>query len=183
MDRILVGGEMGKSWGRFLKQKEWREPMLQLGQTRGIFVEFPSGAICREEGKTSEVGRCQESTKWVYKEHSSSSSEVARSCLTLATPWTRARQGPLSMGFSRQEYWRGLHFLLQGIFLTQGSKPGLLHCRQILYPGSYEGSPIKNIGTNKMVRHLVKSNLKTQKAFLHGLTKVSHLSSLFLSSF
>ena len=24
-------------------------------------------------------------------------------------------------------------FLLQGIFLTQGSKPGLLHCKQILY--------------------------------------------------
>ena len=27
----------------------------------------------------------------------------------------------------------GCHFLLQGIFLTQGSNPGLLHCRQILY--------------------------------------------------
>ena len=37
------------------------------------------------------------------------------------TPWTVARQDPLSMGFSSQEYWRvGGHFLLQGIFLTQG---------------------------------------------------------------
>ena len=27
----------------------------------------------------------------------------------------------------------GCHFLLQGIFLTQGSNPGLLHCRKILY--------------------------------------------------
>ena len=27
----------------------------------------------------------------------------------------------------------GWHFLLQGIFPTQGSNPGLLHCRQILY--------------------------------------------------
>ena len=27
----------------------------------------------------------------------------------------------------------GCHFLLQGIFLTQGSNPGLLHCRGILY--------------------------------------------------
>ena len=33
------------------------------------------------------------------------------------------------------------HFLLQGIFLTQGSNPGLLHCRQMLYPLSYQGSP------------------------------------------
>ena len=35
----------------------------------------------------------------------------------------------------------GCHFLLQGIFLTQGSKPGLLNCRQILYRMSYKGSP------------------------------------------
>ena len=32
---------------------------------------------------------------------------IAQSCLTL-TPWTVARQAPLSMGFSRQEYWSGL---------------------------------------------------------------------------
>ena len=31
-----------------------------------------------------------------------------RSCLTLVTPWTVARQAPLSMGFSRKEYWSGL---------------------------------------------------------------------------
>ena len=37
----------------------------------------------------------------------------------------------------------GSHFLLQGIFLTQGSSPGLPHCRQILYHLSYQGSPKK----------------------------------------
>ena len=31
--------------------------------------------------------------------------------------------------------------LLQGIFPTQGSNPGLLHCRQILYQLSHKGSP------------------------------------------
>ena len=35
----------------------------------------------------------------------------------------------------------GSHFLLQGIFLTQESNPGLLHCRQILYCLSHQGSP------------------------------------------
>ena len=35
-------------------------------------------------------------------------------------------------GILQQEYWRGGHFLFQGIFLTQGSNPGLLHFRQIL---------------------------------------------------
>ena len=40
--------------------------------------------------------------------------------------WTVALQAPLSMGFSRQEKWSGLHALLQGIFLTQGSNLHLL---------------------------------------------------------
>ena len=33
------------------------------------------------------------------------------------------------------------HALLQGIFLSQGWNPGLLHCRQILYHLSHQGSP------------------------------------------
>ena len=36
----------------------------------------------------------------------------------------------------------GSHFLLQGIFLTQGLNPGLLHCRQILHCLRHQGSPI-----------------------------------------
>ena len=48
------------------------------------------------------------------------------------TPWTIAHQAPPSMGFSRRGYCLGSHFLLQGIFPTQGSNPGLLHCRQTL---------------------------------------------------
>ena len=48
------------------------------------------------------------------------------------SPWTGAHEVPLSVGFPRQEYWMGCHFLLQKIFLTEGSRiscPG----RQILY--------------------------------------------------
>ena len=33
---------------------------------------------------------------------------ATKSCLTLVTPWTVACQAPLSMAFSRQEYWSGL---------------------------------------------------------------------------
>ena len=33
---------------------------------------------------------------------------VTKSCPTLVAPWTVAHQVPLSMGFSRQEYWSGL---------------------------------------------------------------------------
>ena len=38
-------------------------------------------------------------------------------------PWTVARQVLLSMESSRQEYWSQSHFLLQGIFPTQGLNP------------------------------------------------------------
>ena len=50
----------------------------------------------------------------------------------LETLWTVARQTPLSMEFSRQEYWSGCHFLLQGIFLpTEGLNLHLLHLPQV----------------------------------------------------
>ena len=51
---------------------------------------------------------------------------VLRHVQLFATTWTGARQAPLSIGFSRQEHWSGYHTLLQGIFLTQGSKLHLL---------------------------------------------------------
>ena len=49
---------------------------------------------------------------------------VAKSCLTFAIPWTVACQGPLSMGFSRQEYWSGLPFPSPGDLLIPGIEPG-----------------------------------------------------------
>ena len=48
---------------------------------------------------------------------------VAKSCLTFATPWTVACQAPLSMGFSRQEYWSGLPILSPGDLPDPGIKP------------------------------------------------------------
>ena len=35
-------------------------------------------------------------------------------CDSFATPWTAARQAPLSMGFPRQEDWSGLSFASPG---------------------------------------------------------------------
>ena len=46
-----------------------------------------------------------------------------------ATPWTVACQAPLSMEFSKQEYWSGLPCLPPGDL----PNPGLPHYRQILY--------------------------------------------------
>ena len=46
--------------------------------------------------------------------------------------------------FSGKDNGVGYHFLLQGIFPTQGSNLGLLHCRQTLYPLGYQGSPTQS---------------------------------------
>ena len=40
---------------------------------------------------------------------------------------------PLSLGFPGKNTWVGCHFLLQGVFPTQGLNSCLLHCRWILY--------------------------------------------------
>ena len=74
---------------------------------------------------------------------------------SLTTPWTVARQAPLSIGFSRQEYWSGLPFpslwdlpnleiepaspaLAGGFFTTETVNEGvmcnyvrLIHCRRL----------------------------------------------------
>ena len=49
---------------------------------------------------------------------------VAKSCPTLATPWTVAHKAPLSMGSPRQEYWNGLLFPSPGNLPNPGIKSG-----------------------------------------------------------
>ena len=65
---------------------------------------------------------------------------VAKSCWTLVIPRTVACQAPLSMGFSGHEYLSGLPFPSREIS-TQEVNLGLLHCRQMTYQLSHEGSP------------------------------------------
>ena len=57
------------------------------------------------EGKLSHV-RCKHNFA-IYLDVKSES-EVSQLCPTLVTSWTVAYQAPLSMGFSRQEYWSGV---------------------------------------------------------------------------
>ena len=65
------------------------------------------------------------------------------SCVHLfVTLWAVALQDPLSMEFTRQEYWSGLPFPSPGYPPNPGiANLGLLHCRQIFYHLSYLGSP------------------------------------------
>ena len=58
---------------------------------------------------------------------------AAQSCLTLCNPMDCTLQAPPSVEFMEKNAGVGCHSFLQGIFWIQRSKPGLPHCRQILY--------------------------------------------------
>ena len=67
---------------------------------------------------------------------------VTQLCLTLCDLMNCSPPGSSVHGDSPGKNTRvGYHALLQGIFPTQGSKPGLLHCRQVLDQQSHRGSP------------------------------------------
>ena len=57
------------------------------------------------------------------------------------TPQTVVHQAPLSIGFSQLEYWSGLPFPSQGIFLTQRANPCLLHWQADSLSLSHLGIP------------------------------------------
>ena len=59
----------------------------------------------------------------------------------VATPWTVACQAPLSMEFSRQEYWSGLPFSSPGDLPDQGIKPGSLVLWADSLPSEPPGKP------------------------------------------
>ena len=82
----------------------------------------------------------------------------AQSCLTLCEPMDCSLPGSSVHGDSPgKNTGVGCHALLQGFFPTQGSNPGLPHCRQILYHLSHQGSPLtKRQGErNELCCHLV----------------------------
>ena len=67
---------------------------------------------------------------------------VSQSCLTLCDPMDCSPSGSCVHGDSPgKNTGVGCHAFLQGIFLSQGMNPGLLHCRWILYHLNHQGSP------------------------------------------
>ena len=87
-----------------------------------------------------------------------SESEVAQSCPTLCDPMDTRLLRPWD--FLGKSTGVGCHFLLQRIFPTQGSNPGLPHCRQMLYRLSHQGS------LNEMKEDMVIQNRHSKHTFL-----------------
>ena len=66
---------------------------------------------------------------------------MAKSGLTLETPWTVACQSPLSMGFSRQEHWSVLPFPSPGDLSDLGIEPRSPALQADFLPTELQGKP------------------------------------------
>ena len=76
---------------------------------------------------------------------------VAQSCSVLCDPVDYTVHEILQ---TRRLEWVAIRSLLQGIFPTQGSNPGLPHCSRILYQLSHQGSPIYRKVNSKVEGHI-----------------------------
>ena len=119
-------GALGKAsffgQGQFLKSDEavsWQQPTLSSELEKGIprdatlsrwvVTVFFSLLTGKEQSFFSPSDHCQVSCVLSHFSH-------VQFCATL---WTKTHQAPLSMGFSRQEYWSGLPCLLHQELFTE----------------------------------------------------------------
>ena len=88
-----------------------------------------------------------------------------------ATSWTVAHQAPLSMGFSRQEYWSGLPFPSPGDLPNPGIEPGSPALQADALSSEPPGSPIILYSYNQM-RPNTLGELKDSKIRYHNIKYV-----------
>ena len=108
-----------------------------------------SGEADIENRLMDKHGREEGGDEWVERAHGCIYTVlclVAQPCPTLWDPMDCSPPGSSVHGDSPgKNTGVGCHFLLPGIFPTQGLNPGLPHCRQILYRLSHQGSTYTKI--------------------------------------
>ena len=92
---------------------------------------------------------------------------VIKSCATLATPWSVAYQAPLSMAFSRQEYWSGQPFPSPGELLDGVIKPTSPTLADGFFITGPLGKPSCSLYVN--YKHLLHNTQVTQTVFFFFL--------------
>ena len=125
-----------------------------------------------------------------YHVYSLKKVKVAQSCLTFCNPVDCSSPGSsVQTIFPGKNTGVGFHFLLQGIFPTQGWNPGVPHCRQPLFHLSHQGSPflqnahILQMNTYKDYRRRGKiRNIKESRG-IWSIELVAKLSEIFDSEF
>ena len=118
----------------------------------------PSPAEPPGKPQNTRVG-CLSLFQWIFPPRNQTGSEVrvTKSCSTLRPHGLQPARLFCPWESPGKNAGVGSLSLLQGIFPNQGSNPGLLHCRQILYHLSHQGSPRVNIQPH--VNHLRRKGL------------------------
>ena len=100
---------------------------------------------------------------------------VAKSCLTLCKPMDSSPPGSSAHWISQAKIleWVAISFS-RGIFPTHGSNPHLLHCRQILYQLSHQGSPICLPLSKLVFSFLIPSSLSISYIGIYSFTLVKY---------
>ena len=129
----------------------WKGKFLRPYCLFCLFLIFPSPALWSWNTLYEWRPRVRTLSKWKSLSRSDSLWPYG-----LYSPWNSLGQNP----------GVGSHSLLQGIFPTQGSNPGLPHCRQILHQLSYQGSPRTLLVT-------VQSEITTKAYWLASLESPS----------
>ena len=101
-----------------LDMEQWIGSNLRKGYNKAVYCYFASLAYIQSQSESCSLISDSLQPHGLYPTR-------------LLCPWN----------FPGKNTGMGSHFPLQGIFPTQGSNPGLLHCRQILYCLSHQGSP------------------------------------------
>ena len=97
----------------------WKPDLITCRCVSLLFYEFKILSIICSFDHSEESTFC---LKFWFPLHACLHSQLLSHAQLFGTPWTVARQAPLSMGFSRQEYWSGLPFPSPGDLPNPGIK-------------------------------------------------------------
>ena len=122
LEWVAIHFSRGSAWPRNQTQVSWIAGEFFTVWTTMTPFCITGNEVPERSGHTPKV------TQWCYGHYCVHIRVL--SCFSrvqpIATIWTIVHQTPLSIGFSRQEYWSGLPFPPPGIFPTQGLNPCLL---------------------------------------------------------
>ena len=110
---------------------------------RSLLCKIAFSLVERDKGLIKVGLRGKASLQMLTRNHDNLPCACGLSHVQLsATPWTVAHQAPLSMGSLGKDTGVGCHFLLYGVFLSQGLNLCLLHWQADSLPLSHQGSPL-----------------------------------------
>ena len=99
------------------------------------------------------------------------------SCVQLfATPWTVARQAPLSMEFSREEYWSGLRCPPPGDLLDPGMEPRSPAVQADSLPSEPPGKPLLRLKMPKFTNFLLEISIRQGQSLSFLITLCKNFS-------